>query len=172
MPAKSKYSEKEWNLISSIPQLTGLLMSTADYSGIEDSRNELQASVKSIAQGRQKYPGNDLIASIVPKGQNTEDIIKEVEQQQKELITKIYIDNDKALKEFQKSTLSLYQAVIHYISKAEKGIVVNEFKSWLLNIAEDVAVSAIDGTAFRQESEPFSEEELEIFKKIEKNLSK
>lgn len=170
MSSNSNYSEQEWRLISSIPQLTGLLMSTAAYSGIEGTKDELEASLTSIATGRFKYPDNKLITSIVPKGESLEEIIKETKLQQQKLIAKIYIENKEALEEFQKSTLNSYQTVMHYISKIETGIVVNEFKSWLLNIAEDVAVAAIEGTVFGQETDPFSQEEREIFAKIEKKL--
>lgn len=170
MSLNPNYSQQEWNLIASIPQLTGLLMSTADYSGIEGTKEELAASVKGIAEGKFKYPENPLVQAIVPDGNSLEDIMLKAKQQQEEIISKVYIDNEQALNQFQKSTLSSYKNIIHYISHQEKAIVVNQFKSWLLYIAEQVAISAIEGTVFAQKADPFSQKERDIFRKIEKAL--
>lgn len=165
-----KYSEKEQNLIYALPQLTGLLMSSAAYSGIEGTKSELKVSVNTIFDGKIKFPDNELIHSIIPTGNTKEDVIAKIEQEQKEFIDKFRISNKETLISFRDKTLDKYRIAIHYMSKKETLLVIREFKSWLLNIAENVAVAAIEDAVFGVGGEDFSKRESEIFCKIKLNL--
>ncbi len=169
---KITYPDIEWDLISSLPHLTCLLISCADYSGIEGTKEELKSGAKSIASGRLKYPDNQLITNIVPDGVSKEEVLEKVTAEQKKLIDNTHIYNENSLLEFQKASLKKYSSVMYYISKIETGLIVNQFKKWILNIAEETAVAAIENSVFAQKREAFSEKEVNMFEQIKRLIDK
>lgn len=169
---KINYPDVEWDLISLLPHVTCLLISCADYSGIEGTKKELKSGAKSIANGRLKYPDNPLINAIIPDGDSKKEVLEKITAEQKILIDKTHIYNENSLLEFQKANLKKYGSVMYYISKTEIGLVVNQFKEWILNIAEETAVAAIENSVFAQKREAFSEKEVKMFEQIKKLINK
>lgn len=169
-PEKTKnmqknYTNEEWEIISSLPQLTGLLMSCAVYSGEEGTKDELEVSIRSILDGKKKYYDNQLIASLIPEGKNDDEILASLKQQQAELIENTCIKDDKSVEKFQNNSLKKYLLAINYLSRRETSIItIREFRYWILSIAEQVAVAAIEN------GELFSEKERILFSKIENVL--
>lgn len=162
---QKKYLPEEWEVISSLPLLTGFLMSCAVYSGIEGTKNELDATVKSILDGKKKYYDNWLVSSLIPEGNNDEEISAKIKKQLTKLIEDSPIKNKGCISQFQDHSLEKYFLTIHYLSKRETSIItIKEFRNWILDIAEQVAVAAIEN------GERFSEKERVLFKKIEKML--
>lgn len=165
-----KYPKEEWKLISELPQLTGLLMSSAVYSGVEGTRDELKASLNSLYNGLLKYPENNLIINIISNEGSKEKTIKKLRKEQKNFIAKLAINDKVALHYFHESTLEKYKKVGYFLSKRETPVIINEYKRWVFNIAEEVAVAAIEGAFFGKGGELFSKKERDMFEKIKKNL--
>lgn len=160
-----KYTNEEWEIISSLPQLTGLLMSCSVYSDEKGAKKELEATAQSILDGRKNFSDNKLISSLIPQGNDDDDILSKITQQQEELIKNSSIKSEKCVNRLQKRSLKKYLLAIHYLSKKETSIIeVREFRYWILYIAEQVAVAAIEN------GERFSKKERILFGKIEKML--
>lgn len=162
---QKNYSNEEWEIISSLPLLTGFLMSSAAYSGTEGTEAELTTAVQSVLDGKKKYFDNKLILSMIPEGENDDEILATLKQQQTELIKNIDPKGKDSIDNVQNRSLEKYLLAIHYLSKKETSIItIREFRYWILNIAEQVAVAAIEN------GERFSEKERILFYKIEKML--
>lgn len=170
MQDKNNYSEEEWTTLSSLPQLTGLLMSSVTYSGVKGTESELNASINSIFDGFKKFPDNTLINSTVPRGKDEKQTLLKIKEQQEEFIQFFSLDRGDSLESFQKNTLDKYHLAIYYLSSKETLKTIKEFRLWILYIAEQVAIAAIEKADIKNGGEVFSEKEREIFSRIERRM--
>lgn len=170
MKIKNNYSEEEWTTLSSLPQLTGLLMSSVTYSGVKGTEDELEASTNSIFDGLKKFPDNTLINSIIPKGKDDKQILIKIKEQQEKFVQTFTLDKKDSIETFQKSLLDKYHLAIYYLSSKETLKTIKEFRMWILYIAEQVAIAAIEKADVKNGAEVFSEKEREIFSRIERRM--
>ena len=60
------YSESEWEIVSSTPQLVGVAMAGAGSSGLVGSTKEMFASARGMMSAKKEYESNQIIQAILP----------------------------------------------------------------------------------------------------------
>lgn len=141
----SSFTEEELELLSTTPSLIGSAISMSASSGVVGTVTEAMASAKGVLAGMQSYPDNKIISSVAPNVQDREQMMAQA----------------KGLKETMKSKMTergikskddLYAMVIEDCGKVaaildQKGDATEaeQYKSWAMEIAEKVAMSAKEG---------------------------
>jgi len=157
MSLQERFTEKEIFLLTNTPMLIGTVMSLAEDSGMGTIK-ELLASSKTFIEGTKEYPDNAIITGVLP-------LSKTKEMRQKSL---------SRLKELQiVSSGRLYDQLIEDAKKVS-GILsekatdkeADEYKKWVMSIAENVAKAAKEGGFLGMGGTRISDSEIKTFEQI------
>ncbi len=138
------YTEDELELLSNLPQLIGLAISSASKSGLIGTGKELITSTKSVLAGSKANPESSLIRELLPDPHAGSKGAMEWAKRSSQWLKTRLGDSPTAsmlrgiaLEDSQKAASIL--AVNASPSDAER------YKSWALSVAEDVAKASAEG---------------------------
>ncbi|WMI69173.1 hypothetical protein [Mangrovimonas sp. YM274] len=157
------YTEEEWHVVASIPQLVGATMASAGYSGLVGSGKELFATVRSMMGAKETYANNALITAIIPDPEAAKEAMSEASDQRKQFINKIKEAQVNSKEGLAKLVLDDCRKAVSIVESKETEAVVNDYKTWVLNIAETVANTAKEGGFLGFGGEQFSDNEQKLF---------
>jgi hypothetical protein len=147
-----------------------MAMEGAGRSGIAGSANERMAMVKSLAAGIEKFPGNPVIRSVVPTTEEVTQLLIDTSSAHDEILDCLA---DAGIKDHVGLLIHIYKvipAVLSDLRAQETAETIEGYKSWILDIAEEVAKAGKEGDFLGFGGEWFSAEEREIYKNLEKLL--
>ena len=127
--------------------------------------------MESLVDGRKKYPDNEIIQAIVPKGQDDGSILEKVAQQHDEILNCLDYNDIQDSNELQKHILNVLVIVLGVLNAREDPKRVSEFKQWLLRIAKNVAFAAKEGDFMGFGGERFSQEERDFYAALEEKIN-
>jgi len=161
----SRYTEDEWHLIAGTPSLIGSAMAGAASSGMGTVK-ELMASVRSVIEGKQMYPENDVIQAIVSKAENKEQAKESYAAYREKTMQRIKDNNITNPAQVKEMALGDLQQVMELLNKNEIESHITEYKQWILNIAQTVAEAAKEGSILGFGGTRVSEEETAFLKQL------
>jgi hypothetical protein len=144
MSFEQRFTEDEQVLLSSLPTLIGSVMSFASGSGLGTVK-ELMSSARSVMAGATDYQTNEIISGVVPSQSNLEEGMaraKELRVKLQERLKAHEVDSREELRGFVIDTCKKANELL--AAKASPAE-ADEFKTWTLNIAENVAKAASEG---------------------------
>lgn len=163
MKKLDNYTEQEWETVSSLPHLVGISMSGIDASGFIGTMKEMMASSKAWKNAQEKYPNNHLIQAMMPNMEELDVAMSQAKEVRQEILEKLKSNNIK-------DGESLAEMIMHDADKAmdiledkEPKQTVEEFKTWLLEIAQDVAKAGKEGDFFGFGGTQYSDKEKQLF---------
>jgi len=171
MNTAENYSEEEWQLISSLPQLVGLSMSGVGSSGLIGTTKEMFANVRNFQRAKKEFEGNSLIQSILPDTSNPSQAMDKAKQQREALMNRMKENNIKSPAELSEVVLKDAQNVVEIMAAKESPEVVSQYKNWLLGLAEEVANSAKEGDFLGFGGQQFSDKEKVLFDRLKQSLA-
>lgn len=173
MSKPEEYTEQEWEKIAAMPQLIGGVMAGAGSSGLIGTGKEMLATVESFLDGRKTFADNPVIQYIVPdtNREKREEAIADSKEQRQRLLDKINGYQAKTSEELAKSVIEDCSNTIALLVAKETPKVVNEYKAWLLGIADKVAKSAKEGSFLGFGGDRFSEKEQVLYDKLKVALN-
>ncbi|CDF78856.1 conserved hypothetical protein [Formosa agariphila KMM 3901] len=170
MSKLDQYTDEEWNKISALPQLVGGIIAGADSSGLVGSTKEMFETAKSYIGGREQFPNNTLIQAIVPNTTDPKAAIDDVKGQRKRILDHIKGYGVKSKEELAVKVLADCSATMHLLKEKESEETVTEYKTWLLNIAENVANAGTEGDFLGFGGVQFSDKEKAVFNTLKETL--
>jgi len=171
MKKLENYSEGEWATILATPQLVGMAMTGASYSGIIGSTKEMFASASSMVDAKKEYSSNTLIQSLLPDTTDPKKAFEDAKIQRNIIMDQIKSKNAKSSEELSEIILADCKAAVSILEQKESPEVVADYKQWILNIAEKVANAAKEGSFLGFGGEQFSEKEQILFEKLKSVLA-
>jgi hypothetical protein len=135
MTSRNNYTEDEWKVLSDAPLVVGGAVLAVAPSGVVGTIKEGMAIVNGMTHAAQRYPNNQLIQELVPKGVSREQIDMWVEV----VRTMMLRAEPESLKAAGTQVCQKVAMILH--SKADPQE-ADEFKRWLLEIGENVANAA------------------------------
>ncbi|WP_053976779.1 hypothetical protein [Mangrovimonas xylaniphaga] len=160
------YTEEEWHVVASIPQLVGATMASAGFSGIVGSGKELFATVRSMMGAKETYASNPLITAIIPDPEAAKEAMSDASEQRKQFVNRIKEAQVNSKEGLANLVLEDCKKALSIVKEKESETVVNDYKTWLLNIAETVANTAKEGGFLGFGGEQFSENEQKLFAEL------
>ncbi len=157
------YTESEWEVVSSVPQLVGVAMAGAGSSGLIGSTKEMFASARSIMSARKEYEGNTLIQSILPDTSDPKAAMADAKAQREIVMGRLKSSGVKSSEELQNFILQDCEKAVQILEQKESAEVVSGYKQLVLQVAEKVANAAKEGDFLGFGGERFSEKEQKLF---------
>ena len=171
MKKLENYSEDEWATILTIPQMVGMAMTGAGYSGIIGSTKEMFASASSMINAKKEYGSNTLIQSLIPDTTDPKKALEDAKTQRNLIMEQLKAKNVKSSEELSEIILGDCKKAIAVLEQKESPEVVADYKKWILDIAEKVANAAKEGSFLGFGGERFSEKEQVLFDKLKTALA-
>lgn len=164
------YTQSEWEVISSTPQLVGVAMAGAGSSGLVGSTKEMFASARSLMAARKEHANNALIQSIMPDVSDAKKAMSDAKAQREIVLERLKTSGIKSSEELQSFIMKDCENAINILKQKESPETVNGYKQLLLEVAEKVANAAKEGDFLGFGGERFSEKEQKFFSKLKNTL--
>lgn len=165
-----RYTEGEWLLIAGTPSMVGSAMAGAASSGMGTVK-ELMANMRSVVEGKQMYPENDVIQSIIAKPESREQAKEDFKAYREKAMARIKENNITKASEIKNMALEDLKIVLDLLKQNEIESHVIEYKHWVLNIAQSVAEAAKEGGILGFGGVRVSEEEEVFLQELSSILS-
>lgn len=164
------YTESEWEIISSTPQLVGVAMAGAGSSGLVGSTKEMFASARSMMAARTEYVGNALIQSIMPDTSDPKKAMSDAKAQREIVMGRLKSSGIKSSEDLQSFILQDCEKAIGILEQKESQETVKGYKQMVLEMAEKVANAAKEGDFLGFGGKRFSEKEQKLFAQLKNKL--
>lgn len=168
MSVKDLYTEDEWFLLTSTPGLVGAAMAFAGRSGPIGTVKEFAASLSALASAGKDYPDNELISEIVAKTNDRQEAKERLEQYQNKAQERYGGKSPEELKTLVTTDLREVDNLLARKSTPEEA---REYKNWTLNVAQEVAHAAKEGSVLGFGGEEVSEAERTLLEEVKAVLN-
>jgi hypothetical protein len=169
MSFEQRFTEEEQVLLSSLPTLIGSVMSFASGSGLGTIK-ELMSSARTVMAGATEFPSNEIITGVVPSQSNLDEGMaraRELRVKLQEQLKAHEVDSREELRAYVIETCKKVSEVL--AAKASPGE-AEAYKTWTLNIAENVARAASEGGFLGIGGTEVSEGEKKLFADLSEAL--
>lgn len=170
MQKLEKYTDEEWQIVSSTPQLVGIAMAGADSSGIFGSSKEMFANARGMMAAKKEYEDNSLIQAILPDTTSASKAMEDAKTQREIVMGRYKASGAKSPEELSAFVLDDCSKAIEILEKNETTEVVEGYKKMVLELAEKVANAAKEGDFLGFGGERFSEKEQQLFAELKNRL--
>lgn len=165
MTYESRFTEDEQVMLSSLPHLIGAAMTFAEGSGLGTVK-EMMASSRALLSGAKNFANNEIIIGVLPALTNMDEAMaasKEMREKLRSHLQANQVRSNEQIKELALSDATKISALLDEKGNPEE---VEEFKNWILDIAEDVSRAAKEGGFLGFGGEQVSEGEVAVFNQI------
>lgn len=159
MSAKDKFTPDEWRGLLSAPMLAAYAVAGAAPSKREDFVREMAAVAEGVAEGESRAPQGSLLGSVIA------DIVANAEDDQRGQTEKLSPDDVKV------RALDTCRAAAAALETKVNPDEAQEYKRWVLVVAEKVAAAAKEGGVFGFGGEQVSGGEVATINEIGEALS-
>lgn len=139
-----RYNDDEWMLIAGTPSMIGSAMAGAASSGMGTVK-ELMANMRTVVEGKQMYPENDVIQAIIAKPESREQAKEDFKAYREKAMARIKENNITKPAEIKNMAMEDLKQVLTLLQEREIESHTAEYKHWVLNIAQTVAEAAKEG---------------------------
>lgn len=165
MSIADQYTEQEFFLLSSIPSLVGSCMTFAESSGLGTVK-EMFSSAQSIMAGAKQYPENQLIEAILPNLDNREEAMAEAKAYKEKALQRMKQLGINSHEKMRTQVLDDCRQVSSILAQKSTPQESEQYKTWIMSIAENVASAAKEGGILGIGGKRLSEAEIELFNQI------
>lgn len=168
----AQLDQDERQLLATLPQTIGSAMAFAGRSGLFGTGKEMVASAQGMMAGLKDYPNNELIKAIVPSlGASDRDAeIARVKESRDWAVARMKskgIDNPE---KFSAMALEDVRTAAALLASKASPQEANEYKAWVMKLAESVANAATEGGFLGFGGERLSEGERKLLGEIKTAL--
>jgi hypothetical protein len=144
MPFETRFTEEEQVLLSSLPALAGSAMTFAAGSGLATVK-EVIASSKSMILGAKSYADNEIISGIIPAMDNVKEAMAEAKDLRAKLQGHLAAHEVKTKEQMHELALADAKKINELLAQKATPAEAEQYKAWILNIANEVANAAKEG---------------------------
>jgi len=170
MEVREKYNQEEWDLLAGTPLLVGAAMSAAANSGVMGTMKEAFANTQAMLGGGEEFPDSALVIAVAQKPNSMAEAKERAAAQRDRLQEQIKSREIKEPSQMQELVIDNCRKAAFLLAEKEDTVEINNYKKWLVSIAEKVANSASEGGFMGFGGTKFSEEEGIFLEKIRNAL--
>ncbi|WNJ20288.1 hypothetical protein [Pontibacter sp. G13] len=165
MTIKERFEPEEWEFLSYYPAMVGAAMSAAGKSGITGTMKEMFASSSAYHHGAERFPHDELVSTIGKREDTSMSDREWIEGLQRHV--RQYFEDRGARKPHDLIDLVLEDAPrLNKLLDKKAPESSFSYKTWLLDIAEQVARAAKEGGFLGFGAVEFSDGESEFMDRL------
>ncbi len=162
-------NDDERQLLATLPQTIGSAIAFAGHSGLFGTGKEMFASAQGMMAGLKDFPNNELIKSIVPSlasGDRNAEIAR-VKESRDWAMARMKSKSIDSPEKFSTQALEDARAAAALLVSKASPQEAQEYKQWVMKLAEGVAQAATEGGFLGFGGERLSEGERKLLAEIE-----
>lgn len=163
MKKLDNYTAEEWKIVSSLPHLVGISMSGIAASGLVGTTKEMIANSKAWKNAKKLYADNHLIQAMMPSLESFGETMDEAKESRNAILDKLKSNDVKDAEGMADIVMHDADMAMDILEAKESEQTVEEFKLWLLEIAEDVAKAGVEGDFLGFGGTQYSDKEKKLF---------
>jgi len=166
---EERFTESERFLLAATPLLIGSAMAFAESSGLGTIK-EIFASARSYIDGLKTYPDNEIIQGVLPHMEDGKDArvkVKTLRQQAVARLKEKGIDSPEKIREL---LLDDSRKIARLLAQKASTGEADEYKAWMMSVAESVARAAKEGGFLGMGGERVSAGEKALFAELASTL--
>ena len=164
MPFETRFTHEEQVLLASLPNLIGSAMTFAEGSGLGTVK-EMIATSKSFLAGRE-LATNEIVSGILPNMQNMDALMqdsKEMRGMIQEHLQSHEVKSKEQLRQLAVEDAGKVNVLLQAKAEPQEA---EQYKNWVLDIAEDVSKAAKEGGFLGFGGTQVSEKEKTLFTEL------
>lgn len=165
MSLEDRFTEEEIFLLASTPTQVGAVMSFAESSGLGTIK-ELMANSKTVVSGIKKYPDNEIITGILPQVGEFKQAMTQAKSMRQKSVERLEKRNIQSTEQLHDETLKDCRSVAMLLEQKATPQEADEYKQWVMEIAENVAKAAKEGGILGFGGTEISNAEKDTFSEI------
>lgn len=165
MAFKDRFSEEEKFLLFSTTSLIGSAMAFAEGSGLGTVK-EMMASAKSLMVGVKDYPNNEIIKGILPNLEDRKEAMADAKLLRQKAMDRLKEKKIASHEQMSNQLIEDCNAVRNLLDEKASAEEKEEYNTWAMSIAENVAKAAKEGGFLGIGGVRVSDGEKEMYTKI------
>lgn len=145
-------------------------MSGIVASGLVGTTKEMIANSKAWKDAKEKYADNHLIQAMMPSMESFGESMNEAKESKNAILDKLKSNEVKDAEGMADMLMHDADKAMDILEAKESEKTVEEFKIWLLDIAQDVAKAGTEGDFFGFGGTEFSDKEKQLFDDLNDSL--
>jgi len=141
----SEFTDEELELLSTTPSLIGSAISMSASSGVVGTVTEAMASAKGVLAGMKSYPDNKIIASVAPDVTDRAQMVEKAKDLKGTMKAKMAERGVKTKDDLYAMVIEDCGKVSEILKAKGDSAEAEQYKTWAMEIAEKVAMSAKEG---------------------------
>lgn len=170
MAFQDRFTNEEQILLSSVPTLVGSAMTFAGGSGLGTVK-EMIANSKALIQGSKDNAANEIISGILPQMTSMSQSMDQAKVMRERLNTHMAGHMPKDVGQLKELAISDAKKASELLAAKATPEEAQQYKAWVLKIAEEVANAAKEGGFLGFGGERVSANEKELFEQVAQALA-
>lgn len=143
MSFETRFTPEEQAILTSLPNLIGSAMTFAEGSGLGTVK-EMIATSRSFLGGKE-FTGNEIIAGILPNVQSVNEAMQDSREMRTVVTDRLKSHEVKSKEQLRDLALQDAAEAATILSAKAQPEEAEQYKNWVLDIAEEVSKSAKEG---------------------------
>lgn len=145
MAFEERFSEQEQLLLSTVPQMIGSSVAFSESSGIIGTIKEVFASGKEAIKGLKDYPENEIICGVLPNIQERDESLAKAKKIREQAKARLEEKGVKSKEDLVQLLVDDCKEVAELLSSKATPEEAEQYKTWALSVAENVAKASKEG---------------------------
>lgn len=164
MSFETRFTTDEQAVLTSLPNLIGSAMTFAAGSGLGTVK-EMIATSRSFLGGKE-FTGNEIIAGILPNVQSMSEAMDDSREMRTVVTDRLKSHEVKSKEQLRDLALQDAATAAGILNSKAQPQEAEQYKNWVLDIAEEVSKSAKEGGFLGFGGTQISESESDLFKDL------
>lgn len=167
---ESPFTDDEITALTMLPSLIGSAVAFSAKSGPIGTAKEMMANARSAAAGKQNYPDNSIIQTIIPNFTDAGEAVEIAKARQAEHAEQLEEAEVKSVDDMRAHAFEQVSTVSALLDAKADPAEASQYREWVLGVGQAVAEAAKEGGFFGIGGEEISEGEAEALAEIRKRL--
>lgn len=164
MSFETRFTSEEQAVLTSLPNLIGSAMVFAEGSGLGTVK-EMIATSRSFLSGKE-FTGNEIISGILPNVQSMGEAMSDSREMRTTITDRLKSHEVRSKEQLRDLALQDAAEVAGILNAKAQPAEAEEYKKWILDIAEEVSKSAKEGGFLGFGGTQISQGEQELFAEV------
>ncbi len=156
--------------LTTLPSLIGSAVAFSSKNGAVGTVKEMMANAKAAAAGRNTFPDNELIQSILPNMEDAGAALEKAKAMQAAQVEKMKAAGIESAEDMREYVLSQAGAARELLASKIDGAEAAQYKEWVMGVADAVAKAAKEGGFLGIGGEQVTEAETDTIAAIKTEL--
>lgn len=139
------YTDEELELLTTTPSMIGSAIAFSESSGVVGTVTEAMSNAKAVLAGVPDYPQNALIGTVAPNIEDRKDAMEKAKAMRANMMARMKQKGITSRDGLYQQVVEDCRAVAQILDAKADANEAREYRQWVMQIAEKVAMSAKEG---------------------------